>query len=76
MRLPNTGSWSAERRHTVEGIALLGIGQDLQALGQWEEARAAYKSAASSDNESKLKNAEFKYTLAERKYDKYRKFTR
>jgi cell division protein FtsB len=35
-----------------------------------EEARATFKTAATPDNESKLKNAEFKYTLAERKYDK------
>jgi len=30
---------------TVEGIALLGIGQDLQALGHWQEAQAAYEKA-------------------------------
>lgn len=35
-----------------------------------EEARASYKAVANPDNESKLKNSEFKYTLAERKYDK------
>ena len=35
-----------------------------------DDARAAFKVAATPDNESKLKNAEFKYTLAERKYDK------
>jgi len=35
-----------------------------------DDARAQYKAVNSADNESKLKNAEFKYTLAERKYDK------
>lgn len=35
-----------------------------------DEARAAYKSDANAANEAKLKNAEFKTTLAERKYDK------
>jgi myosin heavy subunit len=35
-----------------------------------DEARAVYKQTANADTESKLKNAEFKYTLAERKYDK------
>lgn len=35
-----------------------------------DEARAAYKAAPNPDTESKLKNAEFKSTLAERKYDK------
>ncbi|MET0377495.1 MAG: hypothetical protein ABW049_00785 [Spongiibacteraceae bacterium] len=35
-----------------------------------DEARAAYKAAPNADSESKLKNAEFKATLAERKYDK------
>lgn len=30
---------------TVEGIALLGIGQDLQALGQWQAASEAYTDA-------------------------------
>ena len=30
---------------TVEGIAWLGIGQDLQALGQWDKARSAYEHA-------------------------------
>lgn len=39
--------------HTVEGIALLGIGQDLQALGQWEEARAAYEKALAVQSELK-----------------------
>ncbi|MBI3958623.1 MAG: tetratricopeptide repeat protein [Chloroflexi bacterium] len=30
---------------TVEGISLLGIGQDMQALGQWQEAQTAYEQA-------------------------------
>lgn len=30
---------------TVEGIAWLGIGQDLQALGQWAQAQSAYEKA-------------------------------
>ncbi len=30
---------------TVEGIAWLGIGQDLQALGQWAQAQSAYENA-------------------------------
>lgn len=38
---------------TVEGIAWLGIGQDLQALGQWAQARSAYETAISI--QSKLK---------------------
>ncbi|RLT37145.1 MAG: hypothetical protein DWI57_13995 [Chloroflexi bacterium] len=38
---------------TVEGIALLGIGQDWQALGQWEGARAAYQKALTVQSELK-----------------------
>ena len=34
-----------QRARTVEGIALLGIGQDLHDLGQWAEACAAYEKA-------------------------------
>lgn len=37
---------------TVEGIAWLGIGQDLQALGQWAQAQSAYTCAI--DIQSKL----------------------
>ncbi|MBX3052317.1 MAG: tetratricopeptide repeat protein [Caldilineaceae bacterium] len=35
----------AQGAATVEGIALLGIGQDMQALGQWAQARSAYDEA-------------------------------
>ena len=38
---------------TVEGIAWLGIGQDLQALGQWAQAQSAYEQAMAI--QSKLK---------------------
>jgi hypothetical protein len=38
---------------TVEGIALLGIGQDLHALSQWETARAAYEKALVVQSELK-----------------------
>jgi predicted ATPase/DNA-binding SARP family transcriptional activator/Tfp pilus assembly protein PilF len=40
---------------TVEGIALLGIGQDLHALGQWAEACAAYEKAIVVQSELKQK---------------------
>ena len=35
-----------------------------------DEARAEFKANASPENDAKLKNAEFKYTLAERKFEK------
>jgi tetratricopeptide (TPR) repeat protein len=40
---------------TVEGIALLGIGQDLHALDQWAEACAAYEKAIVVQSELKQK---------------------
>jgi predicted ATPase/DNA-binding SARP family transcriptional activator/Tfp pilus assembly protein PilF len=44
-----------QRARTVEGIALLGIGQDLHALGQWAEACAAYEKAIVVQSELKQK---------------------